>query len=116
MAIKEFWDKIIVLGKTYGAIAAIITIVATTAVKIDRRKVRDSKLEKDLKTLIDTTNKFIKVTDKRLNNIEIEMMNFNKTTDSYIKSLSINPNITKQQYYELTNGIRGLTEELKKNE
>ena len=65
MIVKEFWEKIIALGKTYGAVAAIVAIVATTAVKIDRRKVRDSKIEKDLKTLIDTTNKFIKITDKR---------------------------------------------------
>ena len=44
-----FWTKVWTVLKSYGVILGAITVISTTAVKIDRKKQHDLRLEKDLK-------------------------------------------------------------------
>ena len=61
-----FWTKVWTVLKSYGVILGAITVISTAAVKIDRKKQHDLRLEKDLKELTDTSYHYFKSFSKRL--------------------------------------------------
>lgn len=65
-----FWTKVWTVLKSYGVILGAITVISTAAVKIDRKKQRDLRLEKDLKELADTSYHYFNDMSLRLQNIE----------------------------------------------
>ena len=65
-----FWTKVWTILKSYGVILGAITIISTTAVKIDRKKQQNIRLEKDVKELADTSYHYFNDISLRLQNIE----------------------------------------------
>ena len=72
-----FWTKVWTVLKSYGVILGAITVISTAAVKIDRKKQHDIKVDKNLKELNDTSYHYFSEISFRLQNIEQGIDNIN---------------------------------------
>lgn len=91
-----FWTKLWTVLKSYGVILGAITIIATTAVKIDRKRIHDNELDKNLKRLSDTSSYYFNTMSIRLQNIEQGIDNINSRLEVQGEGLEATQKALKQ--------------------